>query len=809
LPVPQDVVEAEGHLAYRTTGVQADPAHSFRLRGLVLADFLPLWQKTRTENLGLPERAYHFRRSAAGEPFLQLNLQAPSALGHYTQEITWQVGPRQAEVHATAQVTAPGDGVSLVEWEIPTEVVLADLRGPDVWTWSRTGSRVQVWLQRSPAQTTLALTGWVRRRSEQPAAPFSLPCLRLIGTAPRWTLVRILGGEGLAVSAAQLRNLWNLPTTQPSDLDVTFWTKEAMYGGIFHIRPAAAQIDVRVLTLAEAHDRSLTVVSTVDCQVRQGELRTLTVALHNWEGQDVALEAPQVIKKREQRRAGKQRAWILNLQPGITERYRFKITSRISRQAATDLLMPDVRVEGAGAPERWLAVAGPDWVVEELRGLLSLPDLAEPLKLWTTALNHLRRVGGSAWKVTADDWKLRLGVRAAPVEAPSVQVFLDEQAAALSDGRRWLHQAAYWLRHRPGTDLNVQLPVGARLVQVSLDGNEVVPLQPQPGSVWLPLTGGSGIRRVRLSWIYDADRERFDQPNLARPWLEDVAYAGASEKAAPLWTVQVPPGYHLVPSDKGAVPDDAAGQDLRHAAAHLHLSRLLAEQATGQIDAAVGQQLLAAQEDFYRSCRYAEYRLAFVETLEEKGYADADLAGRLRQLQADNQQLAQRYRFESLRSQAENRASRLYPRMPPPSGEKTDRDLLVEASGDLLVEEGIPTYWQAGAGMGVPHLRLVAVGVQQTQKALGLSGLLVILVLLAWIVSYFPRIVAWVQAFWPEEMVFLGCLGWLWLGHLAFPVLCVVGIVARLIYLGRWGLAFLHKPTPATPSTGSGSAASS
>jgi hypothetical protein len=223
----------------------------------------------------------------------------------------------------------------------------------------------------------------------------------------------------------------------------------------------------------------------------------------------------------------------------------------------------------------------------------------------------------------------------------------------------------------------------------------------------------------------------------------------------------------------------------------------------------MGQQLLAAQEDFYRSCRYAEYRLAFAEALPEKQRTDADLAGRLQQLQADNQQLAQRYHFESIRSQAENRADRLHARTPSPSGEKRDHDPFVEASRDLLVEEGIPTYWQAGAGTVVPHLHLVSVQVQRTQQALGLSGLLVVLVLLAWIMSYFPRIVAWVQAFWPEEMVFLGWLGWLWFNHMAFPILYVAGIVARLIYLGRWGWAFLHKPAPAAPSTGSGLAASS
>ena len=42
--------------------------------------------------------------------------------------------------------------------------------------------------------------------------------------------------------------------------------------------------------------------------------------------------------------------------------------------------------------------------------------------------------------------------------AAPVQVLLADHAAALVDGRRWLHESLYWLRQEGGTDLNVTLP---------------------------------------------------------------------------------------------------------------------------------------------------------------------------------------------------------------------------------------------------------------------------------------------------------------------------------------------------------------
>jgi hypothetical protein len=118
---------------------------------------------------------------------------------------------------------------------------------------------------------------------------------------------------------------------------------------------------------------------------------------------------------------------------------------------------------------------------------------------------------------------------------------------------------------------------------------------------------------------------------------------------------------------------------------------------------------------------------------------------------------------------------------------------------------GTPTYWHAGAGSLVPHLQLVAVQFQQTQQALGLSGLVLLLILIGWLLSYFPRLVSWLQALWPEQLILFGGLGWLLLEpSLLFALPVVLGVGARLICVARWWLTILKRSAPAAGSTGSG-----
>ncbi len=78
-----------------------------------------------------------------------------------------------------------------------------------------------------------------------------------------------------------------------------------------------------------------------------------------------------------------------------------------------------------------------------------------------------------------------------------------------------------------------------------------------------------------------------------------------------------------------------------------------------------------------------------------------------------------------------------------------------------------------------------------------LSMVLAVLLLAVWALAHYPGVLAWVRAFWPEQLALLGCLGWQTYGPaLPLLLLVVVGVSARLLFLGRRLLALLHRPAP-------------
>src|SRR5262249_47851182 len=299
------------------------------------------------------------------------------------------------------------------------------------------------------------------------------------------------------------------------------------------------------------------------------------------------------------------------LQPNLRPPYRFTITGTVALARLAALTLPDVRVTPVGVdsvePQQWIVLAGDDLIAEHAAGLTAA-DAKQVMQSWPQELHHLQRGVGSAWQITAPDWRLRLGPRPGAAAASSIHLFLAEQTVAVTAGRRWLHQARYWLFHETATNVPLEMPAGVRVLMARVDGRTTPLLQPHSQQPWLPLSGGAGGRTVELAWVYENDQESLHHPRLEQPRLGGVGEAPA------LWTVHVPPGLRLEGSglnpSRGVAAASAAGQDLRRASALLRLSTVIAERVhRDHIDALRGQ-LVSARDHFQRYCRYAETRLA-------------------------------------------------------------------------------------------------------------------------------------------------------------------------------------------------------
>jgi hypothetical protein len=789
-----------GYLAYRLRGLEAQRNPPRGVTAIGVAEFAPFWPASTRPDPRSLAYACTIRREGSQPPELVLRLSVPPPAAHATQNIVLRVGPYQAEVQVTAELRSPGNDLALIEWELqsPQPLTIASVKGRGVRDWNQSGNRILVGLERTAGTVRLELSGWL----SHPPSSFDLPCLRLWPARTQVTTLRVEAGSGLALSAGELRGLLPLPEPRPSEQELSFVTRDPFWSGSCQVR-AGASAAARILTFVEVRERQLTFTANLDYEVQRGDLRTLTVRLRNWEGEELQLEAPVAAERREHRSRPGDRTWTLRLQPGVTGRYRLTLRGSLPlEEASVGVPMPDVSVTGVERSERWLALASPDLAAEGARGLLALSNPGTTLSSWPREADRVRRTNGPAWKVIDPDWKLRLVPNEPAAEPVPVRVFLTEHHLSVIDGRRWQHDVIYRLRHAAQADLNVTLPAAAEVTAVAVDGGEVTPLQPEPRRLWLPLPGRAGVRRVRVCFCYLPEAgERLERPNLESPRLEGASPSGqaqpAQQEGPVLWTVYVPAGW-LVAAANGAHrlglgPARVAALAVSAAEAESEVSRALAAQRR---ESGAAAQLAGAQRRFYRDCLLAGRAL-------EGGPQDAEgLVDRLQKVQARHKDLAADLGFEDLRAEAE-RQSRggVAAPLPSPVDEEAGRFAGLGRSTRMACpvaqsERGTPFSWEAGGEEAAPDLRLSPVEEQQTWAALESSGTWLGVIALVWLVSLAPFLLARLRACWPEQLLILAVIGFWLTGPQPIVLgLLVLGVLGRLIAIVR-GLGHLWRRRP-------------
>jgi hypothetical protein len=808
LPVPTPVGAqlAGGFLAYTAKGVEAHVANTGRLRGPYggaagaadIKAFADLWSAAGESGLPTLPAPHALQREPGGEPFLQVSLRVATPVARGGQQVTWHVSARQADLRAVARLTAPdGDLLSLVEWEIPANVVVSRVGGrggrDPVARWSRAGNRVQAWFDHAAASAVVELEGWRELPAEADGARFDLPGVHLLSAEGAASL-RLTADPDVAVVPEDTQLLVPVPGRE-----LTYVPRAAAYGGRFHVRRAAVGGDSRILTIVEAAGGQLTFTAYIECRPNGGP-RAAEVRLRRWPG-EARLSAEVATRPGEPRRQGDEHSWTIELPPS-RDPVRLTLAGRLPLPAA-GMACPEVSISGSGQATRWLAT-GAGLTAEGAQQLATLAGARGSEDLPAAGRARAERAlaeGGVLFRVGAADWALRLLPRRSPEGTRPVRVALTEYGAAVVDGRRWIHEATLWLFHEANTDVSVVLPQGARVVGTLVDGLAVTPLAVPPEGVTVPLPGAVGAYCVRIRWTFEEGTESLDRPRLQRPRLPNA------DDGPVAWTVHVPAEYmaSFAPEGRGGmVPSGPSALDAARAEAQYRLSAALADEA-GSSQAAL---LALAQLRFYQYCRYAEAgRLLSGSTTAAVNVQGQTLEEWLQSLREKNAVLAHEQNFEELRAKAERDAAEAASRARLAAGTSELPDLEavgLPIYGDPLPARGTPLRWRTGPDTEASRLQLTPLTEVRTKRAAGASLLLAVLLLTVWALTYFPDVLGWVRAFWPEQVALLACVGWQTYGPaLPLLVLIALGVTARLLFLGRRLLSPLHRPQ-AEPSHRSG-----
>ncbi len=775
-------------LAYRTDDLEVERVNPVGVTGVRPEQFAPFWPRSSWPDQRPPTYASTILREDENHPpILGLKVRPSLPATHAKLDIEVHVGKRQADVRATAVLTASDGDLPLVQWQIraPQPFTVTAVTGAHVQRWNQEGDHVLVWLEppgkgesKGGVTAPLHLTGWLPLVGGLDAMRLELPCLRLSSVKSQDTTVRLIAGNELSFTEAGLHNLAPI---DPAGVGVAYTAGgRTDYGGAWQTHTGPAE--VRIVTIAGMHDRKLTFTAVIDCQPAHGNVQSFAVRVRNWTG-EVRLEAAPAVKQSEQRRGSDDRVWLLEQGPGAAGPLRVTLIGEQQTETTSGAAMPDVTVMGAARVEQWAAVAGSDLAAEPAGGLTPKENATgwntPLLQNMLTSTKAWRTDAGPIWKITSPEWHLNLAPRdAASPEAP-IEVFLAEYQAAVAGGGRWLHEAVYSLRHEANTDLNLTFPADAEVLSVAIDGAETAPLQAAPRRLWMPLTGRPAVCRVRVQWKYAA--EDLDRPNLDAPTLQ-----GAREDKA-VWSVFVPPGWEPEYLNRkngfwsGIV--QTAALSWQRAEAQFRMSAVLAPWAADGSGAAA---LAETQRRFYAECQRAKQALesAPAETGSAWPSGRSPLES-LQDLMQKNKDLAEKRRFETIRATAER---------------QVEEGGLEQTS--TWEGRGRPLYARREGGEPAPGLTLARTDLDQREKAWTFTWAWLLLLLMVGLLSLSRLATTLLHFFWPEQIALAGLIGW-WAAGATWIVLglLLLAVGARLMVVVVGVARFIRRPPPDKPKS--------
>jgi hypothetical protein len=256
LPAPEGAAAArDSLLAYRVNGVRADLVDFVGVSAVEPEVFTTEWQTAATEDPGMPERAFSFRRTAGRAPALRLGLREAHEPPQCSQSLTWRIAAGAVDLQARARLVAAESQLALLEWQVPKALQVTDVSGPQVRSWCCSGQRLQVWLRQSAREATLDITGSLPRKSPGVAGAFHMPALAPARTQPPRSSVRVVAPEGFLVRPTRLNNLSPASGEHSAGNERTFVSQEFNYHGDFQLEPVAGKVAMALPKVDAADSR--------------------------------------------------------------------------------------------------------------------------------------------------------------------------------------------------------------------------------------------------------------------------------------------------------------------------------------------------------------------------------------------------------------------------------------------------------------------------------------------------------------------------------------------------------------------------
>lgn len=556
------ISERETYLAYRLRGLELS-AESER-RGMTdfsIDSFLrDIWRPANVEQSpAAPTRA--FRRSKNESAFVRPVLAQAPAITQATQELDWHLSQRGVDLRGVSRWSAANDPLSFVEWETPAAIVIHDIRGTNIHSWFRIGSRVQVWLRDPAQEVMLVWNGSLPRTGPiTEAIVYDLPVVRLEGARSASTLMRVSAPIGWALSAENVAH--GIPIATGVDREVAYLVPRASAAGRFVLRGLQAGAHFQSVTTAEVADRRILLRTGIETNLRRDRSHSLVLTAGESSDWTIDVSGPEHGSVVLNSTRGSSRDWVVEIPSRDEQRAPIIVTMSRPLLSREEVSLPPISIlqgDQTIPMDRWFAFLGPEIRPHpgpDLRRALDKPEsilvhYPNDLSLW-----HER--GGALWKAGSSDTTVQVVAAPNPLgDTPVVRIgLIDIEAVRM--GALWIYRASVDLVHERTATLDCVLPSGASLAGLTLDGTELS-ISTSDGRMTIPLPYAGAARLLQMVWTLPA------------PVWTAPAFSSSGkplQSATVLWTAMSGPGERI----EAGPTDSIATQNLKRAEALLKIT---------------------------------------------------------------------------------------------------------------------------------------------------------------------------------------------------------------------------------------------
>lgn len=405
-----------------------------------------------------------------------LRIRAASIRPKAEVAMIWTVDTANSTGEWSGRFRSSGDRLTLLEWDLPTNVTVKEVRGDDVGLWNRSGSRLQVWLKKPVAETAIAWVGSAPRTRD---GKFDLPLVRLL-RASETSTVQVVAHAGLTLSPVDIQRF---EAAKGSGLGGRLWEFRPIGANPraqFQVRDALGSTDFELRTVIDRVNAEFQATTTIEARIRRGTLRTLMLRADNTTDATFEISAPGATVTESSQRQGL-RNWFVDFQQEMRGTVQIHVRTVAPAQPGRRWTAPNLTV--AVESSRRCKVRQSLSLVENHVSVAETIGLSEENGVW--------RAGTGPWRMTIAE-----AADIAPTKQPRIRIA--ELGVALENDQLTYALTAQ-VQSAPRMPLALKWPAPVEILLVQFDG---APQRNGSGLTdrWVLPDGPNKAATVRLVW---------------------------------------------------------------------------------------------------------------------------------------------------------------------------------------------------------------------------------------------------------------------------------------------------------------------